>query len=61
MKKKLVILTGAGVSAESKIDAMLALYSCRRAGRLHNNHNRHEVRVYEYKGKFYLTSKKNYA
>lgn len=35
---------------------MLALYRCRRAGRLHNNHNRHEVRVYEYNGKFYLTS-----
>ena len=35
---------------------MLALYSCRRAGRLHNNHNRHEFRVYEYNGKFYLTS-----
>lgn len=35
---------------------MLALYSCRRAGRLHNNHDRHEMRVYEYNGKFYLTS-----
>lgn len=47
------------VQYNSRIDALIALYKCRRAGRLHNNHNRHEKRVYAYNGKFYLTSKEN--
>ena len=43
-------------SYDTKIDALIALYRCRRSGKLHNNHNRHERSVYKYKNKYYLTS-----
>ena len=44
----------------SKIDALLALYSCQRSCRLHNNHKRNEKRIYEYNDKYYLTSQETW-
>lgn len=40
-----------------KIAAMFALSQCRKSGKM-GNPNRREKRVYEYKGKFFITSHK---
>lgn len=60
MQKKLYERCECGkVCYPKKIDAQFALYECEAAGRLKNDHDRHEQRVYFCKlcNCFHLTSK----